>query len=168
MLVFVVQKDENARNAMIELPSFYDSSFLPWQSSIESLSKQTGCSVRQVQRWFRQRRNQDRPSKLKKFQEAWYLQSSHLTHFLYLIEYVYTWHLVKWRQCFLHRAGSYFMYNVCQIYKKAQMIMKVSETAFYKVSKVSPDSTTHKIFREFYSLIYLHNLACLQPIKCKV
>lgn len=40
------------------------------QSSIESLSKQTGCSVRQVQRWFRRRRNQDRPSKLKKFREA--------------------------------------------------------------------------------------------------
>uniref|UniRef100_A0A1A7Y1Q2 Ceramide synthase 2a n=2 Tax=Iconisemion striatum TaxID=60296 RepID=A0A1A7Y1Q2_9TELE len=40
------------------------------QSTVESLSKQTGCSVRQVQRWFRQRRNQDRPSKLKKFQEA--------------------------------------------------------------------------------------------------
>lgn len=42
----------------------------PTQSSIERLSKQTGCSVRQVQRWFRRRRNQDRPSKLKKFREA--------------------------------------------------------------------------------------------------
>ncbi|XP_027891298.1 ceramide synthase 2a [Xiphophorus couchianus] len=42
----------------------------PTQGSIESLSKQTGCSVRQVQRWFRRRRNEDRPSKLKKFQEA--------------------------------------------------------------------------------------------------
>ncbi|XP_029975854.1 ceramide synthase 2a [Salarias fasciatus] len=42
----------------------------PTQSSVVSLSKQTGCSVRQVQRWFRRRRNQDRPSKLKKFREA--------------------------------------------------------------------------------------------------
>lgn len=42
----------------------------PTQSSIESLSKQTGSSVRQVQRWFRRRRNQDRPSLLKKFREA--------------------------------------------------------------------------------------------------
>uniref|UniRef100_A0A671UKI3 Ceramide synthase 2a n=1 Tax=Sparus aurata TaxID=8175 RepID=A0A671UKI3_SPAAU len=49
---------------------FCSTSKHPTQSSIESLSKQTGCSVRQVQRWFRQRRNQDRPSKLKKFQEA--------------------------------------------------------------------------------------------------
>uniref|UniRef100_A0A3B4V6W1 Ceramide synthase 2a n=1 Tax=Seriola dumerili TaxID=41447 RepID=A0A3B4V6W1_SERDU len=49
---------------------FCSTSKHPTQSSIESLSKQTGCSVRQVQRWFRRRRNQDRPSKLKKFREA--------------------------------------------------------------------------------------------------
>ncbi|KAM4550153.1 ceramide synthase 2a [Fundulus diaphanus] len=49
---------------------FCSTSIHPTQSSIEILSKQTGCSVRQVQRWFRRRRNQERPSKLKKFQEA--------------------------------------------------------------------------------------------------
>ncbi|GAA6227262.1 ceramide synthase 2-like [Lates japonicus] len=49
---------------------FCSTSKHPTQSSLESLSKQTGCSVRQVQRWFRRRRNQDRPSKLKKFREA--------------------------------------------------------------------------------------------------
>uniref|UniRef100_A0A3Q1EIX3 Ceramide synthase 2a n=1 Tax=Acanthochromis polyacanthus TaxID=80966 RepID=A0A3Q1EIX3_9TELE len=49
---------------------FCSTSKHPTQSSIESLSKQTGCSVRQVQRWFRRRRNQDRPSKVKKFREA--------------------------------------------------------------------------------------------------
>lgn len=42
----------------------------PTQSSIDSLCKQTGCSERQVQRWFRRRRNQDRPCLLKKFREA--------------------------------------------------------------------------------------------------
>ncbi|CAL8396934.1 ceramide synthase 2 [Gadus morhua] len=42
----------------------------PEPSCIESLSKTSGYSVRQVQRWFRRRRNQDRPSKVKKFQEA--------------------------------------------------------------------------------------------------
>uniref|UniRef100_A0A3Q1HUM6 Uncharacterized protein n=1 Tax=Anabas testudineus TaxID=64144 RepID=A0A3Q1HUM6_ANATE len=53
------------------LESFFCStSKHPTQSAIESLSKQAGCSVRQVQRWFRRRRNQDRPSKLKKFREA--------------------------------------------------------------------------------------------------
>ncbi|KAM9737972.1 ceramide synthase 2a isoform 1-T1 [Menidia menidia] len=49
---------------------FCSTSKFPTQSSFESLSKQTGCSVRQVQRWFRRRRNQDRPSKVKKFREA--------------------------------------------------------------------------------------------------
>ncbi|XP_037120653.1 ceramide synthase 2a [Syngnathus acus] len=42
----------------------------PTQGSLEKLSKQTDYSVQQVQRWFKQRRNQDRPSKIKKFQEA--------------------------------------------------------------------------------------------------
>lgn len=42
----------------------------PTQMSVASLCKQTGCSERQVQRWFRRRRNQDRPSLLKKFREA--------------------------------------------------------------------------------------------------
>uniref|UniRef100_A0A8C5DBN2 Ceramide synthase 2-like n=1 Tax=Gouania willdenowi TaxID=441366 RepID=A0A8C5DBN2_GOUWI len=42
----------------------------PTQIVMETLSKQTGRSVRQVQRWFRRRRNQDRPSKVKKFREA--------------------------------------------------------------------------------------------------
>ncbi|KAJ3609741.1 hypothetical protein NHX12_024252 [Muraenolepis orangiensis] len=49
---------------------FSHTSKQPQQSCIESLSKQSGYSVRQVQRWFRRRRNQDRPSKVKKFQEA--------------------------------------------------------------------------------------------------
>lgn len=40
------------------------------QTSIASLCKQTGYSERQVQRWFRRRRNLDRPSVLKKFREA--------------------------------------------------------------------------------------------------
>ncbi|XP_071027863.1 ceramide synthase 2-like isoform X2 [Oncorhynchus clarkii lewisi] len=53
------------------LESFYcNTTKNPSQSSIDSLCMQTGCSERQVQRWFRRRRNQDRPSLLKKFKEA--------------------------------------------------------------------------------------------------
>lgn len=37
---------------------------------MELLSRQSGLSGRQVERWFRRRRNQDRPSLLKKFREA--------------------------------------------------------------------------------------------------
>nr|XP_009666020.1 PREDICTED: ceramide synthase 2 [Struthio camelus australis] len=39
-------------------------------TDVEMLSKKSGCTVRQVERWFRRRRNQDRPSLLKKFREA--------------------------------------------------------------------------------------------------
>ncbi|NXB69136.1 CERS2 synthase, partial [Struthidea cinerea] len=42
----------------------------PKQADVELLSKKSGCTVRQVERWFRRRRNQDRPSLLKKFREA--------------------------------------------------------------------------------------------------
>ncbi|XP_069041598.1 ceramide synthase 2a [Lepisosteus oculatus] len=56
-------------NAVLE--SFYRSSSKhPTQSEVETLSQQTGWSVRQAQRWFRRRRNQDRPNLLKKFREA--------------------------------------------------------------------------------------------------
>ena len=36
-------------------------------------------------------------------------------------------------------------YNICRIYKKAQMIKDMSVTALCKVYRVSPDSTTHKL-----------------------
>uniref|UniRef100_A0A4W5Q1D1 Homeobox domain-containing protein n=1 Tax=Hucho hucho TaxID=62062 RepID=A0A4W5Q1D1_9TELE len=63
------------------LESFYcNTTKNPSQSSIDSLCKQTGCSGRQVQRWFRRRRNQDRPSLLKKFKEARYTHRHAYTH----------------------------------------------------------------------------------------
>lgn len=40
------------------------------QADIDGLSKKTCLTVRQVERWFRRRRSQDRPGVLKKFREA--------------------------------------------------------------------------------------------------
>ncbi|XP_074479818.1 ceramide synthase 2 [Sebastes fasciatus] len=42
----------------------------PAQADIDGLSKKSSLSVRQVARWFRRRRSQDHPGKLKKFREA--------------------------------------------------------------------------------------------------
>nr|XP_020487117.1 ceramide synthase 2-like [Labrus bergylta] len=42
----------------------------PAQADIDGLSKKSSLSVRQVERWFRRRRSQDRPGVLKKFTEA--------------------------------------------------------------------------------------------------
>ncbi|XP_062342868.1 ceramide synthase 2a [Osmerus eperlanus] len=58
-----------AHNSVLEA-YFSSSSKQPSQSCVESLSRQTGLTGLQVQRWFRRRRNQDRPSQLKKFCEA--------------------------------------------------------------------------------------------------
>ncbi|XP_063055317.1 ceramide synthase 2 [Engraulis encrasicolus] len=53
------------------LEAFYSKTTkYPTQSSVESLSSKTGFTKWQVQRWFRRRRNQDRPNLLKKFREA--------------------------------------------------------------------------------------------------
>ncbi|XP_053561466.1 ceramide synthase 2 [Bombina bombina] len=49
---------------------FSCSSKHPKQTDLENLSRSSKCTVRQVERWFRRRRNQDRPSLLKKFREA--------------------------------------------------------------------------------------------------
>ncbi|XP_041031065.1 ceramide synthase 2 isoform X2 [Carcharodon carcharias] len=42
----------------------------PTRSQIEGLSKKCSWTVRTIERWFRRRRNQDRPSLMKKFREA--------------------------------------------------------------------------------------------------
>ncbi|XP_026084021.1 ceramide synthase 2-like [Carassius auratus] len=55
----------------LTLESYYcNTTKHPTQGSVEKLSEQTGWTERQVQRWFRRRRNQDRPNLLKKFCEA--------------------------------------------------------------------------------------------------
>ncbi|MCJ8728473.1 hypothetical protein PDJAM_G00004840 [Pangasius djambal] len=53
------------------LESYYcHSSKYPTQKCVTELCRQSGCSEKQLQRWFRRRRNQDRPILIKKFREA--------------------------------------------------------------------------------------------------
>ncbi|XP_029587124.1 ceramide synthase 2 [Salmo trutta] len=61
---------------------FCNASKFPSQSSVEELTKQSACSVRQVQRWFRRRRNQERPSQIKKFREACWRFTFYLLAFI--------------------------------------------------------------------------------------
>ncbi|XP_039529069.1 ceramide synthase 2 [Pimephales promelas] len=56
-------------NAVLE-HYFNTKSKNPRQADIDGLCKKCSWSSRQVERWFRRRRNQDRPSVLKKFREA--------------------------------------------------------------------------------------------------
>ncbi|XP_055043268.1 ceramide synthase 2 [Misgurnus anguillicaudatus] len=54
----------------------------PGQADITGLSKKCSWSSRQVERWFRRRRNQDRPSVLKKFREASWRMVFYLASFI--------------------------------------------------------------------------------------
>ncbi|XP_011820636.1 PREDICTED: ceramide synthase 3 [Mandrillus leucophaeus] len=49
---------------------FKHSTRQPMQTDIYGLAKKCNLTERQVERWFRSRRNQERPSRMKKFQEA--------------------------------------------------------------------------------------------------
>uniref|UniRef100_A0A8C8VQ49 TLC domain-containing protein n=1 Tax=Pelusios castaneus TaxID=367368 RepID=A0A8C8VQ49_9SAUR len=52
------------------------------QGDVELLSKKSGCTAQQLERWFRRRRNQDRPSLLKKFREASWRFTFYLVAFI--------------------------------------------------------------------------------------
>ncbi|KAJ7345677.1 hypothetical protein JRQ81_001627 [Phrynocephalus forsythii] len=55
----------------------------PDEKRLEGLSKQLDWDVRSIQRWFRQRRNQEKPSTLRKFCES----SWRFTFYLYIVTY---------------------------------------------------------------------------------
>ncbi|XP_062869084.1 ceramide synthase 2 [Trichomycterus rosablanca] len=57
------------QNPVLEL-YFSSQCKTPGQAEIQGLSKKCSWSSRQVERWFRRRRNQERPGVLKKFREA--------------------------------------------------------------------------------------------------
>ncbi|XP_072134465.1 ceramide synthase 2-like isoform X3 [Mobula birostris] len=54
----------------------------PNKSQLEGLSKKSSYSIRMVERWFRRRRNQDRPSLMKKFREACWRCTFYLLAFI--------------------------------------------------------------------------------------
>ncbi|KAG7468134.1 hypothetical protein MATL_G00139420 [Megalops atlanticus] len=58
-----------AYNPVLE-EHFWSRSRNPAQSEIDGLSKKCSWTRRQVERWFRRRRNQERPGVLRKFREA--------------------------------------------------------------------------------------------------
>ncbi|XP_062609798.1 ceramide synthase 5-like isoform X2 [Saccostrea cucullata] len=52
------------------LENSYQVKKFPSEETIKVLEKQTDMTERQIQRWFRMRRNQERPSQMKRFTEA--------------------------------------------------------------------------------------------------
>ncbi|XP_031411777.1 ceramide synthase 5 [Meleagris gallopavo] len=57
---------------------------------LEGLSKQLDWDVRKIQRWFRHRRNQDKPTTITKFCESMWRFTFYLSIFLYGIRFLWT------------------------------------------------------------------------------
>ncbi|XP_063148310.1 ceramide synthase 6 [Candoia aspera] len=74
----------------------------PDEKRLEGLSKQLDWDVRSIQRWFRQRRNQEKPSTLRKFCESLWKFTFHLYIFTYgsrlLIKTPWLWNT---KQCWV-------------------------------------------------------------------
>uniref|UniRef100_A0A8C5G8S8 Ceramide synthase 5-like n=1 Tax=Gouania willdenowi TaxID=441366 RepID=A0A8C5G8S8_GOUWI len=68
-------------NAVLE--RLYQSKTCPDMKQTEGLAKQLDWDVRKIQRWFRVRRNQDRPSTQIKFCESMWRFTFYLTIFMY-------------------------------------------------------------------------------------
>ncbi|CAL8259128.1 ceramide synthase 5 [Gadus morhua] len=74
-------------NAVLE--KVYGSRTSPDEKQLAGLSKQLDWDVRKIQRWFRLRRNQDKPSLLKKFSESMWRFTFYLGIFIYAIRYLW-------------------------------------------------------------------------------
>ncbi|XP_040007617.1 ceramide synthase 5-like isoform X1 [Xiphias gladius] len=74
-------------NAVLE--RLYLSKTCPDMRQLEGLSKQLDLDVRKIQRWFRIRRNQDRPSAQKKFCESMWRFTFYLGIFIYAIRHLW-------------------------------------------------------------------------------
>lgn len=75
-------------NAVLE--KLYQSKACPDIRQLEGLSKQLDLDVRKIQRWFRVRRNQDRPSTQKKFCESMWRFTFYLMIFIYGINHLWS------------------------------------------------------------------------------
>ncbi|XP_041801511.1 ceramide synthase 5-like [Chelmon rostratus] len=71
------------------LERVYQSKMCPDTRRLEGLSKQLDWDVRKIQRWFRVRRNQDRPSMQKKFCESMWRFTFYLGIFIYAIRHLW-------------------------------------------------------------------------------
>lgn len=103
------------------LERMYQSKTCPDTRQLDGLSKQLDWDVRKIQRWFRVRRNQDRPSMQKKFCESMWRFTFYLGVFIYAIRHLWVspW-MWDTRQCwynypFLPVSPGQFNYYVAEL-----------------------------------------------------
>ncbi|KAM9719554.1 ceramide synthase 2-like isoform 1-T2 [Menidia menidia] len=116
-----------------QLESFYSQrSRQPTQSDIVSLMMLSGKSQRQIEIWFRLRRNQDRPSQTKKFGEAAWRLFFYLTAFIAglacLINRPWFWdHRECWRQYPVQpMERAHFWYYMLELGFYGSLLLRIS------------------------------------------
>ncbi|XP_008317635.1 ceramide synthase 5-like [Cynoglossus semilaevis] len=136
-------------NAVLE--NLYKSRTSPDTRKLEALSKQLDWDVRKIQRWFRLRRNLDRPSTLTKFCESMWRFTFYLGIFTYAMNHLWTspwlWDL---RQCW-HKYP-------LQPLSPGQYNLYVAELAFYWSLMFSQFTD---IKRKDFLIMLLHHLATI-------
>lgn len=139
-------------NAALE--RVYKSITCPDTRQLEGLSKQLDWDVQKIQRWFRLRRTQDRPSTLKKFCESMWRFTFYLGIFIYAIRHLWVspW-MWDTRQCW---------YNYpFQPLSPGQYNYYVAELAFYW-SLMFSQFTDNK--RKDFIIMLVHHLATITLI----
>ncbi|XP_055788136.1 ceramide synthase 5-like [Salvelinus fontinalis] len=153
--ILQIQAGESRRaqpNAVLE--RVFTSTTSPDSRRVEGLSKQLDWDVRKVQRWFRLRRNQDKPSTLTKFCESMWRLTFYTGIFTYAIRYLWVspW-MWDTRQCW---------YNYpFQTLSPGQYNYYVAELAFYWSLMFSQFTD---IKRKDFLIMFVHHLATITLI----
>ncbi|XP_041859257.1 ceramide synthase 5-like [Melanotaenia boesemani] len=136
-------------NAVLE--RLYQSKACPDTRQLEGLSKQLDWDERKIQRWFRVRRNQDRPSVQTKFCESMWRFTFYLVIFVYAISHLWVspW-MWDTRQCW---------YNYpFQPLSPGQYTYYIAELAFYLSLMLSQFTD---IKRKDFIIMLVHHLATI-------
>ncbi|XP_071977915.1 ceramide synthase 6 isoform X2 [Engystomops pustulosus] len=126
----------------------------PDEKRLEGLSKQLDWDVRSIQRWFRQRRNQEKPSTLTRFCESMWKFTFNLYIFTYGVRYLKkTPWLWNTRQCWYNYPYQQLTADLHYYY--------VLELSFYWSLMFSQFTD---IKRKDFGIMFLHHLATISLI----
>ncbi|XP_018424052.1 PREDICTED: ceramide synthase 6 [Nanorana parkeri] len=126
----------------------------PDEKRLEGLSKQLDWDVRSIQRWFRQRRNQEKPSTLTRFCESMWKFTFNLYIFTYGIRYLKkTPWLWNTRQCWYNYPYQQLTADLHYYY--------IVELSFYWSLMFSQFTD---IKRKDFGIMFLHHLATISLI----
>ncbi|XP_072875885.1 ceramide synthase 6 isoform X3 [Chlorocebus sabaeus] len=123
----------------------------PDEKRLEGLSKQLDWDVRSIQRWFRQRRNQEKPSTLTRFCESMWRFSFYLYVFTYGVRFLKkTPWLWNTRHCWYNYPYQPLTTDLHYYY--------ILELSFYWSLMFSQFTD---IKRKDFGIMFLHHLVCI-------